>query len=108
MAKVQINAEAITDWQSFHNVFKHELGFPDFYGMNMNAWIDCLTYLDEDDGMSRFHLAEGERLQIEITETEGFRARVPEIYNALVECTAFVNQRYVEQGKQPVLALVFL
>jgi barstar (barnase inhibitor) len=60
MAKVRIKTEAITDWQSFHESFKREMGFPDFYGMNMNAWIDCLTYLDEEDGMSRFHLRERE------------------------------------------------
>ncbi len=84
------------------------MGFPDFYGMNMDAWIDCLTYLDEDDGMSRFHLAQGEVLQIEVTDTETFKARVPDVFDALVECCAFVNRRYIESGKQPALSLVFL
>jgi len=35
--------DAITDWASFHDVFMHTLGFPDFYGRNMDAWIDCMT-----------------------------------------------------------------
>ncbi len=76
--------------------------------MNMDAWIDCLTYLDDSDGMSRFHLAPGETLNIEVTETESFNSRAPEIFDALVECSAFVNQRYVAAGKPPVLSLVFL
>ena len=108
MAMVRIKSQAITDWQSFHNIFKREMGFPDFYGMNMNAWIDCLTYLDEGDGMSRFQLSEGEMLHIEITETEDFKARVPEVFDALVECSAAVNRRYTEAGKMPMLSLIFL
>jgi hypothetical protein len=108
MAKALIKTEVITDWQSFHDVCKREMGFPDFYGMNMNAWIDCLTYLDEGDGMSRFHLAEGEILYIELTDTNSFKARLPEVFDALVECSAAVNQRYTERGKAPKVSLVFV
>ena len=75
--------------------------------MNMDAWIDCWSYLDEGDGMSRYHLAPAETLNIEVTDTESFNSRVPEIFDALVECTAFVNRRYLEAGKSPLLSLVF-
>ena len=108
MAIARIKTAGIEDWQSFHEAFKSEMGFPEFYGMNMNAWIDCFTYLDEGDGLSRFHLAQGEMLHIEIVGTREFKSRLPEIYDALVECTAAVNQRYAEQGRAPVLSLVFL
>jgi hypothetical protein len=60
--------------RSFHQTCREAFGFPDFYGMNMNAWIDCLTHLDEGDGMSRFHLASGETLNIEVPDTESFSA----------------------------------
>jgi RNAse (barnase) inhibitor barstar len=108
MASVRLNTDQITDWQSFHEVCKAKMGFPDFYGMNMNAWIDCLSYLDEDAGMTRFRLVENEALRIEITDTQGFKSRLPEIFDALVECAAFVNQRYIEDGKTPPLSLIFL
>jgi RNAse (barnase) inhibitor barstar len=98
----------MTDWTSFHEVCKAEMGFPDFYGMNMDAWIDCLSYLDEDAGMTRFRLVENEALRIEITNTEGFKSRLPEIFHAMVECAAFVNQRYIEAGKTPSISLIFL
>ena len=62
MAIVRLNTEQITDWASFHQVCKEAFGFPDFYGANMNAWIDCLTYLTEGDGMTRFVLSEDEML----------------------------------------------
>jgi hypothetical protein len=108
MATVRFETSKISDWDSFHIASREAFGFPDFYGMNMNAWIDCLTYIDLADGMSRFELAPGETLNIEVTDTESFNSRVPEIFDALVECTAFVNQRHLEDGKRPLLHLVFL
>jgi RNAse (barnase) inhibitor barstar len=52
MPIVDVDVLPITDWDSFHDTFAVALGFPDFYGRNMNAWVDCLTY--EDDGMTAF------------------------------------------------------
>jgi hypothetical protein len=108
MATARLNTESITDWQSFHEICRETFGFPDFYGMNMDAWIDCMSYLDEDAGMTRFLLAEGEMLHIEITGTESFNRRLPEIFDALVECSAFVNQRYLNVGQPAMLSLIFL
>ena len=76
MARVSIKTEVIQDWTSFHEEFKRAMGFPDFYGMNMDAWIDCLTYLYDGDGMSRFHLAAGEMLLINPGERHTYRAEV--------------------------------
>jgi Barstar (barnase inhibitor) len=108
MATVRLDTASICDWNSFHTTCRETFGFPDFYGMNMNAWIDCLTSLDEGDAMSRFHLAPAETLNIEVTETKSFNARVPEIFDALLESSAFVNQRYLVAGKAPLLSLIFL
>jgi RNAse (barnase) inhibitor barstar len=97
-----LDTARIKDWTSFHEVCKEAMGFPDFYGMNMDAWIDCLTYLDKEDEMSKFVLSKAEMLlQIEVTETEEFKSRVPEIFDALVECSAFVNRRYVTHYQHP-------
>lgn len=41
-----IQLDEIKDWPTFHDVFQRTLGFPDFYGRNMDAWIDCMTSLD--------------------------------------------------------------
>src|SRR4051812_47771866 len=108
MATVRLDTSLIGDWDSFHSLCREVFGFPDFYGMNMNAWIDCLTYLDEDDRMSRFFLSPDEMLHIEVTDSEAFSSRLPEIFQALVSSSAWVNQRHIEDGKLPLLALVFL
>jgi hypothetical protein len=108
MAIVRLETSAISDWDSFHSTCRETFGFPEFYGMNMNAWIDCLTYLDEGDGMSRFHLAPGETLDIEISDAASFNTRAPDIFDAFVDCAAAVNQRRLERGKSPVLHFVFL
>jgi len=108
MVKVSLDTKLIKDWASFHFLCKEKFGFPDFYGMNIDAWIDCLTYLDEGDGMSRFSLAKGEMLHIEVFDTKDFNFRLPEIFDAFVECGAFVNRHYIDDGKSPVLSLLFL
>ena len=106
MALCRIDTRLIDDWRTFHEVSKEVFGFPAFYGNNMDAWIDCLSDLDDDSRMSRFYLAEGEILNIELEGTNDFRARLPQIFDTLVECIAFVNQRYVHDGKNPKLTLV--
>jgi hypothetical protein len=74
----------------------------------MNAWIDCLTYVREGDGMSRYVLGPDEPLIIEVRGTESLNKRVPEVVDALVECAAAVNRRQLELGEKPALQLLFL
>jgi hypothetical protein len=108
MTLIQLPTDQITDFESFHTICKQIFGFPDFYGRNMDAWIDCLTYLDEDDGMSQVAVELGGRLEIEVMDTIVFTERVPDVFQAFVECTAYVNIRHIEAGKQPMLELVFM
>ncbi|HZG51774.1 MAG TPA: barstar family protein [Pyrinomonadaceae bacterium] len=109
MANIRLNAEIITDWESFHETFKQAMGFPGYYGMNMDAWIDCMSCLDDADGcMTRFNLDATETLNIEIAEIESLNVRCPEIVDALIKCSALVNKRYLAFGRPPALALVFL
>jgi Barstar (barnase inhibitor) len=103
-----IDAAAIHDWESFHAASKAALGFPDFYGRNMNAWIDCLTYIADGDGMSRFHLAEGETLTIEVSGADDFAARCPDQALALMGAVAAVNQRHREMSRPPMLTLLLV
>lgn len=108
MASVVLPADEINDWESFHGTCKTVFGFPDFYGANMNAWIDCLSYLRDGDGMSRFALGSDEYLDIEIPHAEAFRERAREVFDALIDCTAFVNRRYTDIGELPVIRLILL
>lgn len=95
----------ITDWDSFHDTFACALGFPDSYGRNMNAWIDCLTY--EDDGMTRYPLQPGDVLTLQLVDCREFRARRPDLYEAIIDSAAFVNWRRIEFGDPPILAISY-
>ncbi len=104
---VNIPVEKITDWASFHAVFKQTLGFPSFYGCNMNAWIDCMTSVDSaEDRMSTVTVEPGGLLVLKIDDPCSLGKRCPEQDDALIECTAFVNYRRTEIGEKPVLALL--
>jgi len=85
------------------------MGFPDFYGANMDAWIDCMSHLDDgESGMTRFDLNPEEALEIEIVGADSFARRVPDILVELIMCTALVNRRHLETAGEPVVSLVFM
>jgi len=106
--KLQIDGASITDWTSFHDQFAEKLGFPSYYGRNLDAWIDCMTCLDDPSaGMSLVSLVPGEVLMLCVSDATGLRHRCPEIFRELVECTGLVNGRRAEQGEGDVLALAF-
>ncbi len=105
---IEIDGATITSWRSFHSVFKSIMGFPDFYGANMNAWIDCMTCVDEpDDAMSKVHAPEEGVLVIHLKSAKSLKKRCPELFETLVEATALVNFRRIEMGSPPVLMLSF-
>jgi hypothetical protein len=105
---VVIDTDLIQDWASFHDVFAQAFGFPDFYGRNLDAWIDCMTFLDDPGAeMTTVHCVEGSVVTLELRNVDSFARRCPEQYAALVECAAFVNWRRIERGTGPVLAIAF-
>lgn len=105
---VRLDTGRITDWDTFHTVFAAAFGFLDFYGRNLDAWIDCMTYLDDPGaGMTAGYAPVGGVVTLQLEDIDAFVRRCPEIYDAIVECAAFVNWRRIEIGKTPVLALSF-
>jgi hypothetical protein len=108
MPTARLNGELITDWESFHTECEKVFGFPDFYGRNMNAWVDCLSYLRDDDGMSKFVLKENEVLTIEVQHSEKLRAAVPDIVEELQFCVAMINERCEDYEEPATLKLALL
>ena len=108
MAVVRLDCSRITDWDSFHSAFAEAFGFPKFYGRNMNAWIDCLSYLDDPGSeMTRITMPPCGVVTLHLEGIVEFAARCPEQYAALVECSAFVNWRRTSNGNPAILALSF-
>lgn len=103
-----VDLSEIVDAHSFHSVFNRVMGFPDFYGDNMDAWIDCMTSLDcPEDGISQIHAAAGGVLVLSLRNTKDFKRRCPALWQDLEECSAFVNWRRIEGGRPPVLVLSY-
>ena len=103
-----IDTDRIVDWVSFHAVFAEVLGFPEFYGKNMDAWIDCMSYVDDREaGMSRITVEPPAILTLQLERVTEFVERCPEQYAALIDATAFVNWRRIDRGESAVLALSF-
>ena len=108
VSRVRIEVGAFATGLAPRNGFNRVFGFPDFYGRNMNAWIDCLTCSHrEEDGMTSVHVKPGHVLALEIADAAYLKKEHPEQYDAVIECAAFVNWRRVETGNAPVLALSF-
>jgi RNAse (barnase) inhibitor barstar len=103
-----VDCDRITDWPSFHDEFNRVFQFPAFYGRNMNAWIDCMSSLDApEEEMTSIHCEQGKVLTLELKNVKSFMARCPEQYAAIIECSALVNWRRIEQGEPTVLALSY-
>ncbi|HET6249804.1 MAG TPA: barstar family protein [Tepidisphaeraceae bacterium] len=104
MPVIRIDGSRLLDWDDFHTVFASTFGFPEFYGRNMNAWIDCMTDLSDDTGMTTVR---GSPADPVVLCLDNINAVPAEIYDALVECSAFVNWRRLEAGNPAVLILAF-
>ena len=104
---VALKTDAIYDWTSFHAECQRALGLPAFYGRSMEAWVDCMSSLRSDDGLLSIRLPAGELLELELTDTDGVRERVPDLIEGLVLATAAVNQRFIGNGEAPAIALIF-
>ncbi|MEL6312233.1 MAG: barstar family protein [Planctomycetota bacterium] len=101
MQRVTIDCSRIRDRRSFHDVFAEALGFPEFYGRNMDAWIDCVSDLDQGSGLTNVRLSVGETLLLELRGASGFHARMPELSRLLLECVAIVNGRSGDDAGVP-------
>ncbi|RZT08093.1 Barstar (barnase inhibitor) [Duganella sp. CF402] len=105
MATAELNGAAIKDFDSFHAECKAAMGFPDSYGNTMDAWVDCLSYLRDEDSMSKFCLKGNEVLEIVIKDAEAMKAAVPDILEEITYCVAGLNERYEDYGEKPALKL---
>ncbi|MBJ6110080.1 barstar family protein [Hymenobacter sp. BT523] len=106
---VHIDTERIADWESFHTVFIEAFGFLDGYGRNMDAWIDCMSTLDDEPGtsLSTFHCPVGEVVVLHLEQADALALRVPLIFQQILDCAAVVNWRRIEGGQKAILALSY-
>ena len=106
MVKVSINTDLIYEWSSFHKLFAKIFGFPDFYGNSMNAWIDCMSDIDDPEtGMTKIHIGKNETLVIELKNARLLKKRSFEIYLAILEAVAYINERKLVENEGAMIAI---
>jgi len=59
------------------------------------------------EGMTSVHCEKGKCLTIVLENVIEFKKKHPDKYDAIIECTSFVNWRRIEAGEEAVLALSF-
>ncbi len=91
MKVVDIDITGIKNWKSFHDTFSSLFDFPDYYGMNMDAWIDCMDDLVNEPTL------------LDFGDCRNMNPAQLEIADSVLDCAAFVNLRKVERGSQPQL-----
>ena len=101
---VELDFSEIQDLEGMHLLLKKKFGFPDFYGKNVNALIDCLSSLRyPEDGMTNIILRENEILTLMIKSLD---FKNPIIVNHLFISICSVNQKYESFGKIPPIHVV--
>lgn len=107
MKTIELKFSIFKNWKIFDEEFAKIFGFPDFYGKNMDAWIDCMSYLDDpDSGMTTINLTPNDLLEFKIVEykndTEFFKS---EIFQEFALCCFFINNRFKESDSETRLII---
>lgn len=106
--EVELDGKHLVDEDAFHTEFARVFGFPDYYGRNMNAWIDCMSYLDEPkSGISSVTVEPGSTLRLKIHDHAYFKEKAPLLWSAFLDCTEFVNKRFCDAGTGTKIALAY-
>jgi hypothetical protein len=106
MATALLDGAAITDEASFHAASQKAFGFPAFYGHSMDAWVDCLSYLRDEEAMCAYHLGNDEVLTIEVANSAAFKQNAPDLLEEMSYLIGAINERYEDYGEKPALKLV--
>ena len=106
MATVSLDGAHIDDAASFHAAAQIAFGFPDFYGHTMDALVDCLSYLRDEDAMSSIRLGEQEVLTIELLHADALRQKAPELLEEISYLIEAINERYADYGECAALKLL--
>ncbi|WP_306394597.1 barstar family protein [Telluria beijingensis] len=106
MAVAELNGAAIADEASFHQQSREAFGFPATYADSIDAWVDCMSYLRDDENMTKFRLEPNEVLQIVILDADRLKAAAPDLLEELTFCVGGINERYEDYGEKPALELI--
>lgn len=106
MTQIEIDFSQLRDSTAFHEAFAKAMGFPEFYGNNGNAWIDCMSSINrKDNGMSALTVAPNQSLNSVIRY---LRQDTMQPFLDMLELITTVNRRFERAGSDTRLQLTLL
>jgi len=104
---IRIDARRLKDSAGLHAALNEAFGFPDEYGKNLDALVDCLTHLDDPKTrMSRVQQLPGQVALLVLDHVDA-NGKLSTQVRSLLDAIAFVNWRRLEKGQPPVLAVTY-
>lgn len=104
--EIELDFSEVNNLDTMHEVLKKAFGFPDFYGKNVNALIDCWTSLRyPEDGMTQIHIGADEMLTIKIVS---FPFDKHTMLNHFFIAVQAVNLRYTNRGEKAVISMILV
>lgn len=92
LIELELDFSGISTIREIHLYLKEIFGFPDFYGENINALIDCLSSLKyPEDGMVSINIEKNQFLLLRIRNVSDL-----EIFNMVLIAIKNVNKRYLD------------
>jgi RNAse (barnase) inhibitor barstar len=109
IVEIRLDASKFLSWKTFHSYFQRKFGFPDFYGKNINAWIDCMGDLDKPEyGMVKnISIRKGQCVVFKINNIDDLKSQAHDIYMVIIECSASINSERMRNGELPLIFLSF-
>lgn len=103
--KISVDLSRTRTTEQLHAVLKNVFGFPDFYGSNYPALVDCWSSLRyPDDGMSAVVLdALDDRLELHVSDLASCSE---DVIRTLISAVEAVNNRARLNGLEEVILLV--
>ncbi len=103
-SRVLIDFYQVKTIDDFYDQLSDKFGFPDFFGRNGDALIDCLFSLRyPQDEMTSIHITDDEYLLLEL---KGFSSVDQKIKDTLIICIEFVSKKCREKGQPPSIILL--
>lgn len=101
-----IDFKNIDTVEKMHEKLKHAFGFPNFYGANIHALIDCLGDIRyPENGMSKITIDENEVLNLTI---KNFPYENKLIINIFFLAIKYVNEKSIDRHETPSIHLILI
>ncbi|SES65697.1 barstar family protein [Thorsellia anophelis] len=105
LTELTLDFSTIKTYDDLHQKLTDLFGFPDFYGKNYPALIDCLTSLRHpEDGMTTIHVSHDEAILLQISDMTFDKATIG-ISGFLLAAIQFVNYRCMLADEKSLIYL---